>query len=284
MLSQILYLKKDKKKDVALIKVNKVNGNIILNITQLENIDIDKNKFDDYVSKHYAFIISKIFIHELFGHKKSSFSKVDINFNSVVTFKNEFGELKFIDSDDKNIYKNAYEIENENNNISNIKGDSGYFIEYFLGTINGEYMIAIIDNIENKTNLCKLLDHKLWHQKISILKEYVKLKSIFLDLYPEIIINNNLTIYEQIELMKSKLDEMNKKSYAKESNANANIKTDLNTRIDEKFNNIWKKRRRKVMISKGKDIPSLKKCDKKKVINKVKESLYAGFTHGFYRK
>ena len=262
---------------------NPLNGNIILNINKFKNIKIDKNQCDEYLSQHYAFILSKILIHEFFGHKKSSFSKTGINFDSIISFRNELGELKLIDGNSKDKFINVDEIENGNNKASEMKGDSGYFIEYFLGSINGEYTIAIIDTIENKTNLCKLLNSSLWHQEISTFKEYVKLKSIFLDLYPDIIIDNSLNIYEQIQIMKAKLIEITEKNYDKEPSSNSKIKLEINKSIDEQFNIIWKKRK-KLIISKRKDTPSIKKDDKKKVINDVKKSLFAGFTHGFYRK
>ena len=108
-------------------KTDPLNGNVILNINQFKNIKIDKNELDEFTSKHYAFIISKILIHELFGHKKSSFSKEEKNYNSIISFRDEFGELNIIDSNDENnnIYKDTKEI--FEGNMPNIfRGDSGY--------------------------------------------------------------------------------------------------------------------------------------------------------------
>ena len=279
-------------------RTNPSNGNIILNSKKFENIQIDKKELDESKSKHYAFIIAKILIHEIFGHKTSLFNNLGENYNSVISFKDELGELKLIDSEDnnKNIFKDISEI-NVNQNIRFFKGDSGYFIEYFLGKINDEYTIYVIDNIEEDTNLSRLLDPKFWHKEISILKEYLKLKSIFIFSFPKENLDNNATIYEQIKYMKKKIEEEVQKSERKEqisdekelkledkdSNKVTKIKDELNSKIDEKFNSIWNKRKN-IMISKGKNIQSPIKKEKKKRINKVKEFLFEGFTHGFYRK
>lgn len=279
-------------------RTNPLNGNIILNSKKFENIKIDKKELDESKSKHYASIIAKILIHEIFGHKKSSFSKLGVNYDSVISFKDELGELKLIDSEDnnKNIFKDINEIDG-NKNIDLFTGDSGYFIEYFLGKINDEYTIAIIDTIEEDTNLSKLLDPKLWHKEISILKEYLKLKSIFIFSFPKENLDNNTTIYEEIKYMKKKIEEeiqksegkdkksneKEQKSENKDSNKNTKIKVELNSIIDEKFNSIWKKRKN-IIISKGKSIQSPKKNEKKKYRNKELELLFKGYTHGFYRK
>ena len=83
------------------------------------------------------------------GNKKSSFSKLGVNYDSVISFRDELGKLKIIDIEDnnKNIFKDISEID-DNKNICLFTGDSGYFIEYFLGKINDEYTIAVIDTIK----------------------------------------------------------------------------------------------------------------------------------------
>ena len=62
---------------------NPTNGNAIINISKFKNINIDKKELNENKSKHNAFILSKILIHELFGHKKSSYSKTGTNFNYI---------------------------------------------------------------------------------------------------------------------------------------------------------------------------------------------------------
>ena len=265
-------------------KTNPLNGNVILNINEFKNINIDKNELDEFSSKHYAFIIKKILIYELFGHKKSLFSKEGKNYNSIISFRNELGELNIIDSNDSNnnIFKDTKEIF-EGKKPSTFKEDSGYFIEYFLGKINNEYTLAIIDTIQNETNLSKLLDSKLWHRDISTFKEYLKMKSICLALFDEKNIDNNGTIYEEIKKMKEKIAKNNIKIENKEFSKNIQVKLNSDEKIIQIFNDIWKKKK-DIIIKKRKDASPDKKDEEKKGINNFRKSFFAEFTHGFYRK
>ena len=242
-------------------RINPLNGNIFLNINKFKEHNIGKKGFDINKSKHYAFIITKILILEIFGHKKSSFSKLDLDDNSVISFKNELGEIKLINGDI-------------------INGNSGYFLEYFLGSINDVYTLSIIDSIEEKANLSKLLEPKLWHKEISIFKEYIKLLSIFISLFPEEKLDNNLTIYGQIKLMKKKLGEEESKSDEKGAEENIKIEAELNKKIDEQFNNIWKKSKN-IKIGKEIEEQSSKKYEKNRRINTIE---FLGFKNGFYKK
>ena len=265
-------------------KTDPLNGNVILNINQFKDINLDKNELEEYASKHHAFILSKILIHELFGHKKSSFSKEGKNHNSIISFRNEHGELNIIDSNDdkNNIFKDTKEIFDGKNPYS-FKGDSGYFIEYFLGKINNEYTIAVIDTIQNDTNLSKLLDSKLWHTDISTFKEYLKLKSICLDLFKEKNFDINGTINEEIELMKETILEKGIKIEDQKSTENIQDKIEPEEKINSLFNDTWKKRKN-IIIKKGKDTSSDKKDEKKEVNNSFLKEFFAEFTHGYYRK
>ena len=266
---------------------NPLTGNIILNINLFKNINICKKEFDENISKHYAFFISKILIHEIFG-QKNSFSKSEKNNNSIISFRNELGEFKLINCncEHKNnfneIFKDVIEIYN-GKNPECFKGDSGYFIEYFMGKINNEYTIGVINTIIKFTNLSKLLNPKLWHKKFFIIKEYLKLKSIFLDLFPLNKIDNDFTIYEQIELMKEKIYEEDKQIKEKYSIKNIKINIELTERINQLFNDIWITRKN---IKNGKEnyISSIKKDGSQRRINGFLKSFFAEFTHGYYRK
>jgi hypothetical protein len=265
-------------------KTDPLNGNVILNINQFKDINLDKNELEEYASKHHAFILSKILIHELFGHKKSSYSKEGKNHNSIISFRNEHGELNIIDSNDdkNNIFKDTKEIF-DGKNPNTFKGDSGYFIEYFLGKINNEYTIAVIDTIQNDTNLSKLLDSKLWHTDNSTFKEYLKLKSICLDLFKEKNICDNGTINKEIELMKEKILEKGIEIEDQESTEKIQDKIEPEEKINSLFNDTWKKRKN-IIIKKGKDTSSDKKDEKKEVNNSFLKEFFAEFTHGYYRK
>ena len=278
---------------------NPSNGTVNLNLKQFESIEIDKAINDENKSKHYAFIISKILVHELFGHKKSSFSKSGNNYNSIISFRNELGELIFINSNDSdnnnnsdknkdkpkiNLFSYSNEIPKEKN-FDSLKGDSGYFIEYFFGKINNEYTIAVIDRIEISSNLSKLLNPELWHKDISTFKEYVKLKSIFFHSFPEVYIDNNLNLYDQIKMMKVKLNEEDKKIELKKSYETEEVKTEFENKINQMFSDSWKEwKKRKNIMKKKEDTSSINKDKNERGIDKSKKSLFAEFTHGFYRK
>ena len=253
---------------------NPTNGNAIINISKFKSINIDKKELNEKKLKHNAFILSKILIHELFGHKKSSYSKTGTNFNSIISFKNEKGELKFISKNDKNnnIFKDPEDIDE---NIEGFTGDSGYFIEFFLGDINGRYTFSVIDTIENKIDLSALLNAKLWHKEVPIFKEYIKLKTIFVKLYQGENIDDKLDIYKQINFMKTKIEAVDKNEEREAS------KLVINS-IDKRFDDTLKE-----FIKQRKQI----KIDGKEAENKEKESIrdlnktvFKGFTHGFYRK
>ena len=170
------------------------------------NLIIIENNLDIYSSKHYAFILSKILIHEFFGHKKSCYSKSEINDNSIISFRDECGEIKLISSHDKDgdLFKNKNLILSSEE-IDTFDGDSGFLIEYFLGKIENYYTFQLIDNIEKRTNLSVLLDSKLLHTDLNTFREYIKLKIIISQLLPKMEINKELNISQQIDIMKTKI-------------------------------------------------------------------------------
>ena len=123
------------------------------------------------------------------------------------------------------------------------------------------------------------MEPKLWHKEISIFKEYIKLLSIFISLFPEEKLDNNLTIYVQIKLMKKKLGEEETKSDEKGAEENIKIEAELNKEIDEQFNNIWKKSKN-IKIGKEIEEQSSKKNEKNRRINTIE---FLGFKNGFYK-
>ena len=263
MIPDVIIYSEYVKKDNA--RTNPINGNVILNIKQFEKINIDKNELDVFISKHYGFIISKILIHEFFRHKKSSFSKVHKNHNSIISFIEEKDGIKFINSDDTNydIYKNINDILDDEK-LDNFVGDSGYFIEYFFGKINNRYALPLIDKIEKKTKLGKLLDSQLWHKNISIFKDYIKLKSIYCEYFPENEKYYNISIYEEIELMKKEIIAKNIKLENEELNKNIEDEKKQIDKIDKLFNYVLKSRKDIILTNKKKEIPSGKKRGKEK--------------------
>lgn len=80
--------------------------------------------------------------------------------------------------------------------------------------------------------------------------------------------------------MKPKLGEEETKLDEKGNDENTKIEADLNKIIDEKFKNIWKKRKN-IKIVKRIEEQSQKKSEKKRRIDVKK---FLGFTNGFYKK
>ena len=243
---------------------NFLTGSIMLNISKFEKIKIDKNELNVNDSKHYGFLISKSLIHEIFGHKKSSFSQLDANNDSIMSFKDKCGNLKFLSDEEDYLFKNKDEI--FFGDINQIKGESGYFLEYYMGKIEDKYTTFIIDEIKNKTRLGILLDTKLWHKELQTLIEYVKLKYLIIIGYKEDNINNELDIHQQINKMKEFIKDYEMK-FDKSSISVSNEK-ELDDKINEKFKDLQLKKRKAKIISDNNN-----KQDKNKKIKKGNEKL-----------
>ena len=161
-----------------------------------------------------------------------------------------------------------------------MEGESGYFIEYFLGTIDDEYTSFLIDEIKNKTNLGLLLDSKLWHKELPILREYVELKYIILNNYKDITIDNKLDIYHQIDIMKKIIDENNIKN--DESSKQIPSENETDNKIEGKFKDLKQllKNRKNNMILKKQILNENKPKEKNEHLN-FREYI---FKYGFYKK
>ena len=258
---------------------NLPTGNTILNISNFpSNIKLDKNTLDKDVSKHFGFIISRLLIHELFGHKKSSYTQLEMTNYSIMSFKDENGKIKFLSNNANYLFKYLEEVNYED--IKEIEGESGYFIEYFLGTIDDEYTSFLIDEIKNKTNLGLLLDSKLWHKELPILREYVELKYIILNNYKDITIYNKLDIYHQIDIMKKIIDENNIKN--DESSKQIPSENETDNKIEGKFKDLKQllKNRKNNMILKKQILNENKPKEKNERLN-FREYI---FKYGFYKK
>ena len=262
---------------------NPINGNVIINISNFEEkeINIDKNNEDDEKSSHYGFVLSKILMHEFFGHKKSSFSKSEINYNSVISYNDKFGELRLISNDDSLIFKQNDDFESIES-FDNIVGDSGYFIEYYFGKIYEEYTISLIDNIENKTNLGMLLTPSLWHKNIKLFQEYIKLKTILVTRLSNVTYDKKPNINEEILEMK-KLILSKKPRHENIFILDEKLKQyEDNCYIDDQFRDIITNLKSRKAMDKKRNIPNLKgKFDR---AFEKKSILFEGFTNGFYRK
>ena len=165
----------------------------------------DKKEPNEKIRKHQAFILSRIFLHGIFRHKKRSFSKDSTGkiLLSANCFKDEAnGKFRFLpDGNNDDIYKDITEI--DITEIDKSTGDSGYFLEFYFGKIGDEYTIDILDELENKINFGILLDTKIWHKEMNKLKEYIRLKKYIYDKNMKIAINDDNNIDDQINEMKT---------------------------------------------------------------------------------
>ena len=187
---------------------NYLNGSVILNANLFQEIDIGKSCENLKLSKHYGFIIAKLLLHEAFGHKKSTYSDSAKIIDSIISFKDEDDKFVFVSRDDKDIYKKLDDIE-KIKEIDSFIGDSGLFIEYHFGYIDENPVLSIIDVLEKKTktNLNKLLDANMWHKNLKTMQDYLKLKCFALKFYPNIEVNEDLNIQQEIELINKKAKE-----------------------------------------------------------------------------
>ena len=167
-------------------------------------------------------------------------------------------------------------------NVNYFIGDSGYFIEYFLGKIEDYNVLSLIDFIENKTNLSELLDTELWHKKNEIFKEYIKLKVIYVDLFPMERNEAYSNISDTIKFMKSTiLKKLNEKNDNKDKNK---TEDEINSLIKKTFkNSVQNLEKSQNSQYKSRKISTLKK-NSKQTKSSLKSSLIEGFTKGFYRK
>lgn len=118
--------------------------------------------------------------------------------------------------------------------------------------------------MKKKTKLGKLLDSQLWHKNISIFKDYIKLKSIYCEYFPENEKYYNISIYEEIELMKKEIIAKNIKLENEELNKNIEDEKKSIDKIDKLFNYVLKSRKDIILTNKKKEIPSGKKRGKEK--------------------
>ena len=148
---------------------------IVINVNKFdENISINKSNQNKVFDEHYGFILSKILLHETFGHIKSGLCKNYNNKLSAQCFKDKNSyEMRLVEkyfSPDQ--FNNLYEIKV----LSEEEGESGFFLEYHFGDIYGITVLEIIDKMQFKTSMGVLLDSKLWQYKIGLINEYIKLK------------------------------------------------------------------------------------------------------------
>ena len=155
------------------------------------------------------------------------------------------------EEDNKNLYQDVNEIiKNQENILGESNGDSGFFIEYFFGKIEGQYTNQIIDEIEKHCYLGALLEPIFWHKNISKIKEFIKLKYKIYKHFGNLIkINEELNLENQINEMNLRISQEPQKELFEENKKEEDKKLLglKKSRENEDFNNeaMKKKKRNK---------------------------------------
>ena len=163
---------------------NKSLGIVVLNLASkilspLKNIDLDKCCQNRDINIKLSLILFLTLFHEILGHKKGGYSSKGDDGSNILLSPNVFYDrkkkeiLKLVNRDTKYASKNEIKI------IRDDDKDAGYFLEYFIGECEYGFYSELIDKmlLEN-INLNFIFDINLWHTKIEIMRNYIRLKYI----------------------------------------------------------------------------------------------------------
>ena len=158
------------------LKVIFLNKSVLLNgykgipISENFNEDIDIN-----MNKHYAMRITKVIIHECFGHNKFIFKREEKK-EKLSSPEQFYNKKKCFIKMIKKSAKNAIIFNSEKyfltNSMNSNPGESGNFLEYFFGKYEND---LIIDLLLKCKNIGKLIDNASYFTKedLEILKKYI---------------------------------------------------------------------------------------------------------------
>lgn len=216
IIPEILYFyNKSKTNNIATTYL--FNGSIIINKADFfknENIDKflkkPKNENDLLHYKDMAIKLFRILLHEMIGHKQFHYKKMEEE-TPKKCFDNKNNVITFVENNSKSTDPNHYKILSDRF----YKGDSGHYLESFLGRINNDFVIKIFDKTEG---LGKLIDDVsiFTDSNFDTLKDYVYYKKLLNDNQLHLKNNNNMSIKEEINEIKKLLqnysieDEVNK--------------------------------------------------------------------------
>ena len=251
---------------------SELTGNIILNLNRFKGRNILKDNLTGYNS-NYNFIVLRTLMNEIFKSNKTNFCKYGINCHPIISLINENDILNLSKGSEKDLPV----VKKMNENKYKLIDDTEYLFEYLLGKLGNENILFLINFIEYKYDLSKLLVPELWHKDLKIIKEYIKLMIIVLDnnnIYSKnnIKINNELDIKSQIDdiklqIVKNKMKIDNKNNIFKKS-----IECEINQIIDEKFNeSIENLKKRDKLQGKSSSILTRKNIMKKLMLKSKEE-------------
>ena len=211
---------------------NKNTGMICFNLklclenSTITNLKGSLDKSEIIKGKELAIRFFTFILHELIGHKKFSFQNYD---NNRISTKKVCINDKIYNLENVN-----YKIKNENENIIKIlsskkkKGDSGHFIQWFLGqNSKGEFIFKIMRKLND---IYKLYDHpEYFTDNLEKLQNYIKYKY-------NIKQNNSIIYFDESISIDEEINEL--KKYEKDHNVIINIKKDVKGKIFEFSKNI----------------------------------------------
>ena len=198
---------------------NKSTGCVAINLSSifdsLEEVNICKAINDKKTRDNFSLKMVTILFHEIFGHKKTGY-------NSDISSPH-----RFFDKTRKNlmVLKNRNSFEKGENIINilrstNVKHDSGHFIEYFFGKCESGFIfelfeIMLFDNID----MGFLFNTSYFHDKIDTLRKYVEYKYLVYEENKELLENIKYqNIEEELSSLKKIIQEKKKVSSNEKKN------------------------------------------------------------------
>ncbi len=172
----ILFFYGRNSKTEAYTKVD--DGSIIINTKNTfirDNIDDFQKELKDknlLEGKNKAIYLFRLLLHEMMGHKKYLYknSQKPLSPIKVINKEGKLISLVHINKNEDN--ENCWKIFGD---PQEAKGDSGHYLEAYLGQIDGEFVIHMFDKAKN---LGKLIDNvELFvDENLEKLKQYIHLK------------------------------------------------------------------------------------------------------------
>ena len=217
-------------KETGCISINEYNLLKNINI-KYEDVIYDKksDKINEEVSKEIAINIIIVLLHEYLGHLK--FSSISKNYSpiKIINEKNKIVELKYF------MDKKEDDIDNEYILTSNtkFKGDSGHYFELAFGKFRGQLITKYMLGIKKKGKLCNRPD-LFTDTTCNVLKEYVVLKTLIEENKISCQFGQEMSIEEEINIMKNKCNLLNLENEFSEENLYLGRKTNREDKENEK--------------------------------------------------
>ena len=199
-------------KDEQLLDIDKG-----MNIKRLKTIFINKSSVlkgyegnpaeketDTKILKNYSIKVSKVIMHESFGHYKYYFQKTKIQetpkhfYNKNKKFITMMSKKKIIPNNSR---EDVFYI-----NVDEESGESGNFLEYFFGIYNGKRVLDLIYNIPD---IGFLIDNVKYfaYETLDVIKNYIICKYVLSEKKIKYTEKKNSTLEECITEMEKLIKE-----------------------------------------------------------------------------